>query len=198
MLVEGCHSGLFIFKLFATYWGMLFQAFRLGYLYLRRVFLGFVLGAVVRIRLIWPLRVLCLDLLGLLRPIGRTLGLGRGYCAHRSVFHLFCWDLLVDPLCFEQTMHLKTFWTFQALCLDLDRLIGPTLVHGNSHGTGRLKLAWVGFWCEQDANQHGQDISMCGQDASCHGQGLNQRGWVHKSFSLVSRSLCQATLGSTM
>ena len=47
--VKGRHSGLFIFKLFATCWGMLFKVFRLGYLRLSWVCLGFVLGAVERI-----------------------------------------------------------------------------------------------------------------------------------------------------
>ena len=37
--------------LFATCWGILFQAFRLGYLYLGWVHLGFVSGTVVHIRL---------------------------------------------------------------------------------------------------------------------------------------------------
>ena len=43
---EGRYGGLFISKLFATCWGMLYQVFRLGYLYLGQVHLGFVLGAV--------------------------------------------------------------------------------------------------------------------------------------------------------
>ena len=47
--VEGCYTGLFISKLFATCWGVLFQVFRLGYRYLRWVCLGFVSGSVVRI-----------------------------------------------------------------------------------------------------------------------------------------------------
>ena len=51
--------------------------------------------------------------------------------------HLFNWDLIVDPLCLVQTMHCWTLWLFNPLCLDLDRLIGPTLVHGSGHGKGR-------------------------------------------------------------
>ena len=50
-LLKGTMAGFRMFKLFATYWGMLFQVFRLGYLYLGRVFLGFVSGAIVHIRL---------------------------------------------------------------------------------------------------------------------------------------------------
>ena len=46
-LVEGCHGGLFTFKLFETCWGMLFQVFRLACMYLGRVNLGLVLGAAV-------------------------------------------------------------------------------------------------------------------------------------------------------
>ena len=41
----------------AIYWRMLFKVFRLGYLCLRWVYLGFVLGAVVCIRLFDPLRL---------------------------------------------------------------------------------------------------------------------------------------------
>ena len=44
-------AGFCISKLFATCWGMLPQVFRLGYLCLRWVYLGFVSGAVVCIRL---------------------------------------------------------------------------------------------------------------------------------------------------
>ena len=47
--VEGCYSGLFMSKLFANYWGMLFQVLRLGYLHLGRVCLGFVSGTIERI-----------------------------------------------------------------------------------------------------------------------------------------------------
>ena len=57
-------------------------------------------GCLGRIRLFWPFETLSLDLLGLLRPIGRTLGLGQGYCALGSVFRLCCWALLVYPLHF--------------------------------------------------------------------------------------------------
>ena len=35
--------------------------------------------------------------------------------------------------------------SFKSLCLGLDRLIGPTLVHGSGHGKGRSKLSWLGF-----------------------------------------------------
>ena len=50
-LLKGTTVGLLISKLFSTCWGMLFQVFRLGYLYLGRVCLEFVSGAVVCIRL---------------------------------------------------------------------------------------------------------------------------------------------------
>ena len=49
--VEACHGMLFTFKLLASYWGMLFQMFRLIYMYLRRVHVGFLYGTVVCIRL---------------------------------------------------------------------------------------------------------------------------------------------------
>ena len=87
-------------QLFATYWEKLLQVFGLVPLCLGRVHVGFVAGALVRSRLFWPFGTLSLDLLGLLRPIGRTLGLGQGYCALGSVFRLCCWALLVDPLYF--------------------------------------------------------------------------------------------------
>ena len=79
---------------------MLVQVFRLVDLCLGRVHVGVSVGAVVRIRLLAPFRALSLDLLGLLRPIVRTVGLGQGYCTLKSVFHPFCLALLVDPLCF--------------------------------------------------------------------------------------------------
>ena len=47
--VEGCQGGLLMSKLLATCWGMLCQVFKFGYLYLGRVCLGFVLGAIVHI-----------------------------------------------------------------------------------------------------------------------------------------------------
>ena len=46
---------------------------------------------------------------------------------------------------FSAKLHFWTLWPFQALCLSLDRLIGPTLVHGSSHGKGRPKLSRAGF-----------------------------------------------------
>ena len=63
----------------------------------------------------------------------------------RSVFSSVRWDLLVDPLCLVQKMHFWTLWLFKPLFLDLDRLIGPTLVHGSGHGKGRSKLSRLGF-----------------------------------------------------
>ena len=104
------------------------------------------------------------------------MGLGQGYCACRSVFYLFYWDLLVGSIVFCAKLHFQTLWPFQALCLDLDRLVGPSLVHGSSHGKGHPKLAWAGFWCRQDAGQHGQDASQHGQDASQHGQDASWHG----------------------
>ena len=186
--------------------------FRLRNLCLGWVSLRFELGAVVCIRLFWPFRAFSLDVFGLLRPIGWIVGLGQGYCARRSMFHLFCWDLLVDPLCYIQTMHFQTLWPFKVLCLDLDRLFGLSLVHGSSHEKKHSKLAWAGFWRRQDASwygqdasqhgqdasRHGQDASLCRQDTSHHMQGLNWCGQVHKSSSPVSRSLCQTTIGSAM
>ena len=87
-------------QVFATCWEKFLQVFRLIYMCLGWVHVGFVAGAIVRIRLFWPFGTLYLDLLGLIRPIGRTVGLGQGYCALGSVFRLFCWALLVDPLYF--------------------------------------------------------------------------------------------------
>ena len=87
-------------QLFATCWYKLLLVFRLVYLCLGRVCIGFVVGALVCIGLFWPFGTLSLDLLGLLRPIGRIVGLGQGYCALGSVFCPFCWALLVDPLYF--------------------------------------------------------------------------------------------------
>ena len=87
-------------QLFVTCWEKLLQVFRFVYLCLGRVRVGFVAGALVRSGLFWPCGTLSLDLLGLLRPIGRTVGLGQGYCALGSVFRLCCWALLVDPLNF--------------------------------------------------------------------------------------------------
>ena len=159
-------AGFHMSKVFATCWGMLFQMFRLGYLCLGRVHLGFVLGSVVHIWLFWPFRALSLNIFGLLRSISRTVGLVQGYYAPRNVFHLFYWDLLVDPLCFMQTMHFQTLWPFKALCLNLDRLIRPTLVHGSGHGKGRPKLAWAGFQRGRVLNRHGQDASRHRQDVS--------------------------------
>ena len=52
-------------------------------------------------------------------------------------------------------------------------------------------MAWAGFRHGQNASQLGQDASLHRQDISCHGQGLSRCGWVHKSSSPVSRSLCQ-------
>ena len=52
------------------------------------------------IRLFWPFETLSLDLLGLQRPIGCTLGLRQGYCTLGSVFRLCRWTLLVYPLYF--------------------------------------------------------------------------------------------------
>ena len=77
-------------QLFATCWEKLLLMCRLVDLFLGRVRVGFVAGTVVCIRLFWPFRAHSLDLLGLLRPISRTVGLGQGYCALRSVFHPFC------------------------------------------------------------------------------------------------------------
>ena len=56
-------------------------------------------GRVGRIRLFRPFETLSLDLLGVQRPIGCTLGLRGGYCALGSVFRLCCWALQVYPLC---------------------------------------------------------------------------------------------------
>ena len=84
----------------ATCWEKLLQVFRLVYLCLRRVCVEFVAGALVRSGLFWPFGTLSLDLLGLLRSIGRTVGLGQGYCALGSVFCPCFWALLVDPLYF--------------------------------------------------------------------------------------------------
>ena len=50
-MLKGATVGLLVSKLFATCWGMLFQLFRLGYLYLRWVCLGLVSGAIVHIKL---------------------------------------------------------------------------------------------------------------------------------------------------
>ena len=58
----------------------------------------------------------------------------------------FIWICLVDPLCLVKTMHFWTLWLFKALCLGLDRLIGPTLVHGSGHGKGRSKLCRLGIF----------------------------------------------------
>ena len=44
-MLKGAMAGLLGSKLFATCWGMLFQVFRLGYLCLGQVCLGFVSGA---------------------------------------------------------------------------------------------------------------------------------------------------------
>ena len=57
-------------------------------------------GRLVHSGLFRPFETLSLDLLGLLRPIGRTLGLKQGYCALGSVFHLCGWVLQVYPLHF--------------------------------------------------------------------------------------------------
>ena len=177
---------------------MLIQALRLGYLCLGWVCLGFVLGAIVHIRLFWPFKALLFDDFSLLRPIGWTVGLGQGYCTWKSVFSLFYWDLLVNPLCSVWTIHYWTLWPFQELCLNLDRLIGPTLVHGSSHEKGHPKLAWAGFWHRQVLSWHEQDISWHGQVLSWHEQDVIQHKRIHKSSSPVSRSLCQAILGSAM
>ena len=50
-VLKDATAGFHMSKLIATYLGMLFQAFKLGYLYLGQVHLGFVSGAVVCIRL---------------------------------------------------------------------------------------------------------------------------------------------------
>ena len=97
---ESCSQNTVHVQLFATCWEKLLQVFRLVYLCLGRVCVGFVAGALVCSGLFWPFGTLSLDLLGLLRPIGRTVGLGQGYCALGSVFHPCCWALLVDPLYF--------------------------------------------------------------------------------------------------
>ena len=74
-MLQGATAGLLISKLFATCCGILFQVFRLGYLCLRHVCLGFASGAVVCIRLFWPSKAPSLDFFGILRPISRTRGL---------------------------------------------------------------------------------------------------------------------------
>ena len=64
----------------------------------------------------------------------------------RVCSHLFCWDLLVDPLCLVGMMHFWTLWPFKPFCLDLDRLIGPALVHGSGYRKGHPNLSRLGFW----------------------------------------------------
>ena len=122
----------------------------------------------MHISLFLPFRALSLDVFGLLRPIGQTVGLRQGYCAHRSVFCPFFLGFASRSVVFSAKLHFWTLWPIQALCLDLDRLIRPTLVHGSSHGKGRLKLVQAGFWCGRVLSQCGQGASRRGQDASHH------------------------------
>ena len=171
-------------KLFATCWGMLFQAFRLGYLCLRWVFLGFVSGTIVNIWLFCPFRAFSLDILGLLKPICRTLGLWQGYYARESVFSSVLLGFASRSVVFSAKLQFWTLQPFQVLCLDLDRLIGPSLVHGSGHGKGTRSYLGLVFW-------HGWVLSWHGQDISWHRR-------VHKLSSPVSRRLCQAELGSAM
>ena len=138
------------------------------------------------------LPLIFLALWGLLAELGDSF---RAILPKEMCCHIFSWDLLVDPLCLVQMMHFWTLWLFQALCLRLNRLIGPTLVHGSGHGKGRSKLSWLGFRCGWVISQHGQVISWCGQVISWHGWDLSWYRWVHKLSSPVSRSLCQARLG---
>ena len=77
-------------QLFATCWEKLLQVFVFVYLCLGWVRVGFTASALVRNGLFWPFETLSLDLLGLQRPIGRTLGLRQGYFALGSVFCLCC------------------------------------------------------------------------------------------------------------
>ena len=44
-----------------------------------------------------------------MKPIGRIVGLGKGYCALGSVFCPCCWALLVDPLFLCVTVHPDIF-----------------------------------------------------------------------------------------
>ena len=127
--------------------GVLFQAFRLGYVCLRRLCLGLVSGAAVYISLFWPSRAPSLDFLFFLRPIGQTGRLWLGYCAWKSVFSSILLGFASRSVMFIAKLYFWILWLFQALCLSLDRLIGPTLVHGSGHGKGHPKLSWAGFWC---------------------------------------------------
>ena len=54
------------------------------------------------------LRALSLDLLGLLRPIGRTEGLGQGYCALESMFSSILLSFASRTIVFCAKLH---FWT---------------------------------------------------------------------------------------
>ena len=104
-----------------------------------------VFGAVVRIRLFWPPRDPSLDVFGLLRPIGWTVGLGQGYGARRSVFSFVLLGFVSKSIVFCAKLHYWTLWLFRTLCPGYNKLIGPTLVHGSGHGKGHPKLSWAGF-----------------------------------------------------
>ena len=146
-MLKGTMAGLLISKLFATCWGMLFQVFKLAYLYLERVCLGLVSGAIVCIRLFWPSRDLSLDVLACWSPLAKLGNSAQASVPKEVCSHLFCWELLVDPLDLVWMMHFWTLWLFQVLCLSLERLIGPILVHRSGHGKGRSKISQLGFWC---------------------------------------------------
>ena len=79
------------------------------------------------------------------------MGLGQGYCARKSVFSSVLLGFASGSIVFCAKLHYWTLWLFRALCLGLDRLIGPTLVHGSSHGKGCLKLSRAGFQPGLDA-----------------------------------------------
>ena len=91
---------------------MFLQVFRLGYLGLGQVRLGFVSGAIVHIRLFYPFTSLSLDALGLLRPIGRTVGLGQGYYALGSVFLSILLSFASRTIAFCAKLHFQTLLPF--------------------------------------------------------------------------------------
>ena len=159
-------------------------------------------GRLGRIRLFWPFETLSLDLLGVQRPIGRTLGLRWGYCALESVFRLCCWALQVYPHCIVcVTAH-----------PDIIALVGTLSRAGLTWGTSLS--TWESPWKRAPKVTPGRfspragrkptggtlmsmggTPNVHGRDAKCLRAG---RGRDSKSSSPPSRSIFQAKTGGAM
>ena len=102
--------------------------FRLGYLCSQvGLFRGLYLALQCASDCFDPLELLSLDhVVGLLRPYWLKLeDSGWAIVPKCSVFHLFHWICLVDPLYLVQMMHFWTLWLFQHFVLAWTDLLDP-------------------------------------------------------------------------